>query len=166
MWTADDGRKWAAGLPEHSFDLMLTCPPYYDLERYSDDPADLSAMSPGDFNASWTDMLADCGRALRPDRFAVIVTGDTRGRGGGAVRDLRGVTIRAAAAAGLEYCNGAVLLTPIGSVPYAAARLFTGTRGLGRCHQDVLVFCKGDRGAAAQALGEVAVELPPGLADA
>jgi hypothetical protein len=111
-------------------------------------------------------MLAGCAAALRANRFAVIVTGDTRGRGGGPVRDLRGATIRAAAAAGLEYANGAVLLTPIGSVPYAAARLFTGTRGLGRCHQDVLVFCKGDRGAAARALGEVAVELPPGLADA
>jgi hypothetical protein len=79
------------------------------------------------------------------------------------VRDLRGATIAAAALAGLEYTNGAVILTPIGSVPYAAGRLFTGTRGLARCHQDVLVFVKGDRAAAAKACGEVTVELPPGM---
>jgi len=163
-WACADARKWAAQLPPGSADLLFTCPPYYDLERYSDDPADLSTMAPGDFNAVWADVLGDCAAALRPDRFAVIVTGDTRGRGGGPVLDLRGVTIAAAARAGLAYCSGAVLLTPIGSVPYAAARLFTGTRGLGRCHQDVLVFCKGDRGAAARACGEVDVEMPSAAA--
>lgn len=25
------------------FDYVFTCPPYHNLERYSDDPADLSA---------------------------------------------------------------------------------------------------------------------------
>jgi hypothetical protein len=163
-WACADSVGWAAQLPPESADLVFTCPPYYDLEQYSDDPADLSAMPPEAFDAAWAAILGGCARALRPDRFAVVVTGDTRGRGGGAVRDLRGATIAAAAGAGLAYCSGAVLLTPIGSVPYAAARLFTGTRGLGRCHQDVLVFCKGDRGAAARACGEVPVELPPGMA--
>ena len=39
--------------------------------------------------------------------------------------------------------------------------MFTGTRGLLRAHQDVLVFVKGDRAAAARACGDVVVELPP-----
>jgi hypothetical protein len=79
----------------------------------------------------------------------------------GTLADLRGVTITAAASAGLGYVTGGVLLTAIGSLPFAAARAFTGTRTLLRAHQDVLVFCKGDRRAAAQACGDVVVELPP-----
>jgi ParB-like nuclease domain len=159
-WACADAAQWVGGLAPGSADLVFTCPPYYGLERYSDDPHDLSAMPDHAFDAAYGGIIAGAGRALAPDRFAVVVTGDVRD-GRGRLRDLRGVTITAAASAGLGYVSGAVLLTAIGSLPFAAARAFTGTRTLLRAHQDVLVFCKGDRRAAAQACGDVRVELPP-----
>jgi hypothetical protein len=149
---------------EGSADLVFTCPPYYDLERYSDDPADLSAMRPADFNAAYRRIIGACARALRPDSFAVFVTGDVRNKRG-ALRDLRGETIAACQDAGMAYHAGAVLLTQVGTVAIRAGRGFTASRLPGRCHQDVTVFCKGSRKRAAARLGKVETFLPDALAD-
>lgn len=163
-WDVGDSAEWVETLEPESADLIFTCPPYYDLEEYSADPADLSTMSYADFDRAYARIIAGAAAALRPDRFAVFVTGDARDKRG-ILHDLRGSTIAAAEAAGLRYCSGAVILTPIGSVPVVAARTFAGTRTLSRVHQDVLVFCKGDRSAAAKACGTVEVHLPDELAE-
>jgi len=102
-------------------------------------------------------MIVLAAERLRPDRYAVLVVSSARDRRGGLLRDLRGLTVEAAGAAGLGLLNEAVLITMIGSLPHRAARMFTGTRVLGRSHQDVLVFVKGHRKRATQAAGEVDV---------
>lgn len=138
------------------YDLLFTCPPYYDLEVYSDDPADLSQMDPTDFSTTYAQHLADAYRCLAPDAFAVYVVGSARHRNG-ALQDLRALTVYAAQAAGFHLASDAVLITPAGSLPVRAGRQFTATRVLGRTHHDVLVFYKGDRKAAAARLGTVDV---------
>lgn len=141
-------------LPSESADLVFTCPPYYDLETYSDDPRDLSAMSTEEFDAAYAAHLAECARILRPDRFAVMVVGNVRDKQG-TLRDLGGVTTRAMEAAGLRLCNDAILVTAVGSASMRAARQFVASRSLGRTHQQVLVYVKGSRKAAADACGVV-----------
>lgn len=164
-WSTGDSADWVDVLEPESADMVLTCPPYYSLEQYSSDPADLSTMTHDDFDAAYARIIAGVARALRNDRYAVFVVGDARDSKG-ALHDLRGVTIRAAAAAGLTYASGAVLVTLAGSAAVMAGNVFTATRGLGRVHQDVLVFCKGSRSAAAQACGDVSTHLPESLQDA
>ena len=44
-------------------DLVFSCPPYWGLERYSDDPADLSNMGCEEFFAAYTAIIARCRRA-------------------------------------------------------------------------------------------------------
>jgi len=146
-------------------DLLFTCPPYYDLERYSDDEADLSAMAEAEFDKAYTAILGNATTALRRHRFAVVVVGDVR-TSDGRLRDLRGLTVRAMERAGLTLASGAVLLTPVGSVRIAAGRVMDATRTLGRVHQDVLVFAKGDRGKAAKACGHVDTYVPDAVAEA
>lgn len=158
-WSVGDALNVLPTLPAESADLIFTCPPYYDLEKYSDDPADLSTMPYGQFDEVYGWIIAAAAAVLRPDRFAVIVVGDVRDPKG-RLRDLRGLTIRAAEAAGMTLASGAVLLTPIGSAARRASRAFLGTRTLARVHQNVLVFCKGDRKRAALACGDVEVHLP------
>jgi hypothetical protein len=160
MWTVGDSAEWVTTLTPASADLLFTCPPYYGLEKYSDDPVDLSAMTYADFDRSYATILAGAARALRPNRWAVIVTGDVRD-GRGQLHDLRGSTITAAEHAGLHYTSGAVLLNMIGSVSMFAGRTFAGTRTLSRVHQDVLVFCNGRPATAAQECGVVDPTLPP-----
>jgi hypothetical protein len=156
-WTHGDSRKWVSTLETGSFDMILTCPPYYDLERYSDDPADLSAMSTAGFDEAYAEIIAGCGRALANDRFAVFVVGSARDSNG-ELRDLRAATHRAANAAGLWLHSEAVLLNHVGNAAMRAAHGFPRTRVLTRCHQEVLVFVKGDASRAASGCSLVDVE--------
>lgn len=162
VWSTGDSAQWVTSLEPESADLVFTCPPYYGLEAYSDDPADLSGMGYDAFDEVYARIIDGAAKALRPNRYAVFVVGDARD-GKGALHDLRGSTIRAAQAAGLTYASGGVLLTPVASARIAAARVFTRTRGLTSVHQDVLVFCKGSRSEAAKACGAVDVHLPDDL---
>lgn len=159
IYTVGDSRQWVTTLAPGSVDMVMTCPPYYGLEKYSDDPGDLSTMGYVAFDAVYGEIIAGCAAALRDNRFAVFVVGDVRDKHG-ALHDLRGSTIRAAEAAGLALVNGAVFLTPVGNVAMRSGRQFAASRCLGRTHQDFLIFCKGDRKAAAAWCGDVEVDLP------
>lgn len=153
-YSVGDSLDVLPGFEDESFDLIFTCPPYYDLERYSDDPADLSTMEPDKFDATYRAILVEALRCLRPNRFAVLVVGNVRDERG-IVRDLRALTVEAMAAGGAEFVQDAVLVTAIGSLALRSARAFEASRALGRSHQEVVVFCKGDRFKATQACGPV-----------
>lgn len=140
-------------------DLIFTCPPYHDLEQYSDDPRDLSAMGWDSFVGAYQEILAGACARLAPDRFAVIVVGDVRGPDG-YYRDLPGLTIRAMERAGCRLYNEAILVTAVGSLAVRVGRQMERARKLGKTHQNVLVFCNGDPARATAACGPVTVELP------
>lgn len=56
-----DGRRARELLPreEGTYDMLLMCPPYYNLERYSKLPEDLSKCeSPEAFDAALSDLVA------------------------------------------------------------------------------------------------------------
>lgn len=165
-WAIGDSAEWVSDLMPDSADFILACPPYLWLERYSDDPADLSGMGEAAFEDTYTHILKGVAAALRPDRFAVIVTGDVRDDKTGRLVDFRAMTVRAAASAGLMFASGAVLVTSVGSLPIRAPRMFEGARTLGRTHQDVSVFCKGSRQRAAKACGKVDLYLPDEVTEA
>lgn len=139
-----------------AFDFIFSCPPYGDLEVYSDDPADISTMSVSEFDNAYRSIIARAVARLADDRFACFVVGD--------YRDKRGIyanfvsrTIAAFEAAGAPLYNEAILITTAGSLPIRAAKQFRATRKLGKTHQNVLVFVKGDPRAATKACGDVDV---------
>lgn len=155
-WLVGDSLEVDSMLPGEMFDHILTCPPYGDLEVYSEDPRDLSNMPAEDFDAAYASIMAAALGHLREDRFATVVVGNYRD-GGGFVRDLVGLTVRAMEAAGARYYNDMVLVTPAGSLPIRAGRQFRSTRKVGRTHQYVLNFVKGDPRAATARLGDVLI---------
>ena len=59
--------------------------------------------------------------------------------------------------AGAYYYNEAILVTQVGALAIRARKTFTATRKLGKCHQNVLTFCKGDPKVAAARLGDVTI---------
>lgn len=138
-------------------DMILGCPPYFDLEKYSADPKDLSNLSERDFLDSYARHLQLAYDALKPDRYMFLVVGSARDKKG-RLRDLRSETVRAAEAAGFILHNDGVLLTAIGSAATMAARNFRTSRAMTRVHQDILVFVKGSRKAASQACGDVELD--------
>ena len=134
-------------------DMIFSCPPYADLEVYSDDPADLSTMKYEDFRAVYFEIIARACSRLKEDRFACFVVGDVRDKKGN-YYNFVGDTVEAFRAAGLHYYNEAILITPIGTVAMQTSRNFPIGRKLGKTHQNVLVFVKGAGKKAAEACGE------------
>lgn len=133
-------------------DFVFTCPPYADLERYSDDPRDLSAMDYPAFVDAYRAIIdAACAR-LRDDRFAAIVVGDVRDKAG-FYRGLPELTVAVFADAGLKKYNEAILATSVGSLPVRIASQFNASRKMGKTHQNFYVFVKGDPKKATAAIG-------------
>lgn len=131
-------------------DLLFTCPPYGDLETYSADPRDLSNMTWPAFKESFSAIVeASCDR-LRTHRFAAFVVGNFRAPNG-AFRNLVSLTVDACEAAGLSFYNEAVLVQPLGTMPVRVGKQFRATRKMGKVHQNLLVFVKGDARKAAAA---------------
>jgi hypothetical protein len=126
------------------YDFLLSCPPYGNLERYSDDPLDLSTMDYEKFLAVYSEIIQQSCGLLKPGCYACFVVANFRGRDGD-INNLVGDTIKAFAGAGLQFYNDAVLLTSIGSLPVRVEHHFTSGRKLGRAHQNVLVFRKADK---------------------
>lgn len=148
LWLCGDSRAQLDEAP--AADFIFSCPPYGDLEVYSDDPADLSAMEHKDFVAAYRFIIARAAERLRPDRFAAWVVGDYRGPDG-TYRNFPGLTIDAFRAAGLALYNEAILVTQVGSLPIRVSAQFPVSRKLGKTHQNVFVFLKGDARRAAAA---------------
>lgn len=151
--------EWYAGdsmnvqeLAPGAYDGIFSCPPYADLEVYSDDPADLSNMPYEQFIENYRAIIRRSCAMLKNNRFAVWVVGEVRDPKGiyrGFVQD----TIKAFQDAGLHYYNEAILVTVVGSLPVRTGKQFDSGRKFGRSHQTVLVFVKGDGKKAAEACG-------------
>ena len=152
-WVHGDSSR-AGELAPGEYDLVFSCPPYLDLEVYSDDPADISNMPPAAAMAAYRACIGAACALLRPDRFACFVVGDVRGADG-LYRDFVGATVDAFRAAGLGYYNEAVLVTAVGSLPIRVGKQFVASRKLGKTHQNILVFVKGDPAKATAACGPV-----------
>lgn len=154
QWRVGDSRALASLAADVEADFLFTCPPYWNLEVYSDDPADLSTLGREDFFAAQAAIIAAAVALLKNDRFAAWVVGDVRDRDGGYV-NLPGRTVEAFEVAGARFYNEAILVTAAGSLPIRAGKQFETSRKLGKTHQQMLVFCKGDPRRATAAVGPV-----------
>lgn len=135
-------------------DFIFSCPPYGDLEVYSDLPDDISNMTGDDFDAVYAQIIAKAVDSLKPHRFACFVIGDYRDKHG-VYRNLPGKTIAAFEAAGASLYNEAILITATGSLAIRAGKQFRTTRKLGKTHQNILIFVKGDPRRATDEIGIV-----------
>jgi DNA modification methylase len=125
------------------FDFVFSCPPYHDLEKYSDDPADLSNMNYEEFIAVYKSIIKKSIALLKDNRFAFFVVGDIRDKQG-FYRNFVSDTIEAFELAGAKYYNEMILINVAGSLPIRVGQQFKSGRKVGKMHQNVLVFYKGD----------------------
>lgn len=163
-WVPGDSLAVLDNAPPESMDLVFSCPPYADLEVYSDDPRDISNMTYDEFTRVHAEIIRKACATLRQDRFAAWVISDVRDKRGhyrGLVHD----TVRAFEAAGLHFYNEAVVLDPVGSAAVRSGRIFLGGRKLTRMHQLCLVFVKGDWKRATTAVGLQDLVLDPARAE-
>jgi hypothetical protein len=138
-----DSRELDKVIKGIEIDFFFSCPPYFDLEVYSDDPNDLSRMKWDDFCKAYREIIAKGLAILKPNRFACFVVGDVRDEEG-FYRNLVMETVEAFEAGGARLYNESVLVTAGGTLPMRIRRQFGSFRKQGKSHQNVLVFYKGD----------------------
>lgn len=127
------------------YDMVFTCPPYYNLERYTKDENDLSNMPTyKDFIKKYAQILRYASMMLANERFFVIVVSEIRNPETGSYYGFVPDTIRILKECGLNYYNEMILQNNIGSLPIRAPKYFNQSRKIGRMHQNILVFYKGD----------------------
>ena len=148
QWVCGDSMETLTDAP--AADFIFSCPPYGDLEVYSDDPADLSNMEWHTFVAAYKRIIMRSVARLKDDRFACFVVGDFRDPKG-FYRDFVSTTIRAFEECGARLYNEAILVTSVGSASMRVTKQFDASRKMAKTHQNVLVFCKGDPRKAAGA---------------
>jgi len=142
-WITGDSSQIDTLTTKSDFDFGLTCPPYADLEKYSNDPADISNMEYPDFINTYRAIIRKTVTKLKDNAFFAIVIGDIRDKKG-YYRDFIGDTKRAFYDAGCTLYNDCILLDPIGSSALRANAQFSKGRKVVKTHQNVLIFLKGD----------------------
>jgi DNA modification methylase len=147
MWVPGDALSLLTQAP--TADLVFTCPPYANLERYSDDPRDLSTMEYHTFLPELERILLRAVGRLHDNRFLVLVVSNFRGSDG-AYRPLVADSIIMCQKMGLMFYNDIVLAQQLGNAGMRATKQFTASRKVVRVHESVLVFVRGSwRSAAA-----------------
>jgi hypothetical protein len=125
-------------------DFVFSCPPYYDLEQYTDHKCDLSNMSWGDFKDEYSDIIYKASQCLEPNRFACFVVSEVRDNKG-MYRGLVPFTIAAFKRANMQLYNEIILVNQVGSMPIRVKKQFGDYRKCGRVHQNILVFYNGSK---------------------
>lgn len=122
------------------YDFVFSCPPYADLEVYSDLDGDISNMKYDDFMIAYESIIKKSCDYLRDGGYACFVVGEVRDKKGnyiGFVPD----TIRAFQKCGMKFYNEAILLNSIASASMRAAGNMKSEK-LVKVHQNVLIFKK------------------------
>lgn len=142
--------KWIAGDSEtvlddihKKFDFLFSCPPYFNLENYTNYEQDLSCLSSEEFVNKYSCIIQKSVDRLKENCFAVFVVGEVRNEKG-FYRKLINHTVNAFEKAGCFFYNDIVLLRPIANAALRIPTQFPNYRKVVRVHQNVLVFYKGE----------------------
>lgn len=143
-WINDDSLNVNNYIEDDSVDMIFTCPPYFDLEVYSDKPNDISNMEFEDFKFTYQAILRKAFRKLKNNRFGIIVIGDVRDKNG-FYRNLIDITKQAIVNEKIGFYNDIILLNSLASASLRAEGQFSASRKVVKVHQNILVFYKGNQ---------------------
>jgi len=128
---------------EKDFDIIFTSPPYYDLEIYSKE--DLSALGTyEEFMEQYKNIFKKAISKLKDDRFVVVKVGEIRDKKTGEYRNFVGDNIALFKELGLHYYNEIIFVNCISTLPFRVTRPFNTSRKIGKTHQNLLTFYKGE----------------------
>ena len=138
-WHIGDANKVLDTVNEE-FDFVFSCPPYGDLEIYSDLEDDISNMDYFKFLKIYEEIIDKSCKLLKKDGYACFVVGDFRDKKGN-YRGFVADTIKAFQNCGIPFYNDAVYCQPTGSASMRANGQMRNQK-LVKIHQNVLVFRK------------------------
>lgn len=144
-WICEDAKKIRDLEENESYDFVITCPPYFDLEHYTDNENDLSnSGSYFKFIEAYADILEGCVEKLKEDSFFAIVVGEIRNRKTTEYYGFVPDTITILKATGMHYYNEIILYNETGNLAITSGNYLDISRKVGKQHQNVLIFYKGN----------------------
>lgn len=141
VWINGDSEKELDSAEES--DLIFSCPPYGNLEKYTDLEEDLSNMDYEQFNVKYDSIIKKSILKLKNNRFAIFVVQDFRDKNG-FYNTLCKDTIDIFHKNRVFLYNKAILINSCGSLPIRISSQFENSKKLGMMHQEVLIFYKGN----------------------
>jgi DNA modification methylase len=142
-YICDDGQNVLKHITPNTQDFLFSCPPYFDLEVYSDLQNDASNQKEyTKFLQILNNTFSDSIKCLKDNRFAVIVIGDVRDKKGNYYRlpdHIKDIFEKNK----MNLYNELILIDPIGNLHLRVGK-YMEHRKVGKTHQNVLVFFKGD----------------------
>lgn len=141
QWYCGDSEKLLDDKWNLKFDFLFSCPPYADLEVYSDLPDDLSNMDYKDFLTKYCSIIKKSLELLKSNSYACFVVGDVRDKQGYYL-DFISDTKKAFINSGAKLYNEAILLNSVGTASMRTNRIFSAGQKLVKIHQNVLIFKK------------------------
>jgi DNA modification methylase len=139
QWYVGDSNEVLNGFTK-TFDFVFSCPPYADLEVYSDLKGDISNMPYNEFMQAYESIIAKACNLLKTDGLACFVVGEVRNKQGNCIGFVPD-TIRAFEKCGMKFYNEAILVNAYGTAMLRANGNMK-TRKLVKVHQNILVFKK------------------------
>ena len=124
-----------------SCDLVFSCPPYHDLEVYSDLEGDISNLDYEEFLILYYQIIKKCVKKLKSGGYAIFVVGDIRDKQG-YYKDFISHTKDAFILSGAKLYNEVILLQPLGTAMLRASKVFESGKKLTKVHENVLIFKK------------------------
>lgn len=144
IYYCDDGRNIRKYVEDNTADLLFSCPPYFDLEVYSDLPNDASNQETyEDFYKILDEAFTEAVKCLKENRFAIVVASDIRKKDG-KYYDFCGDIKKTFLKNGFGLYNEFILYTLNVSGYMRASKQFGKFRKMIKDYQNVMVFYKGD----------------------
>jgi hypothetical protein len=150
LWLCGDSDLELNMVADESHDFIFTCPPYYDLEIYTDNPSDLSNMDDDSFDEKYKSILRKSVTKLKNNRFYCIVVSEVREQSTtgnykiGKYKRLVSKTIDILEGAGLSFYNDMILFNSQHQASRVGKTYFERNRKIPSVHQNILVFVKGN----------------------
>lgn len=140
QWYCGDADKVLDGNFIVEYDLLFSCPPYMNLEKYSDLEDDLSNMNDDDFVCKYRSIIRKSCSLIKKGGYAVFVVGDLRDNKG-YYKDFTGITKKAFMDCGMKLYNELILIEPVGTKAMTMERGFKNGK-LAKVHQNIYIFYK------------------------
>lgn len=130
-------------LPNEKYDFIFTCPPYYDLELYSNLENDLSnANTYNDYLTMLKKVLNNCYILLKENTFAIFVVGNFRNKRG-ELEHLNGDLIKLAKEVGFKLWDE-LIWEGASNVALTRCGKFEKNRKSVRMHEYIIVLKRGE----------------------
>lgn len=142
QWYCGDSNIILDGTWNKDFDLVFTCPPYANLEVYSDIKGDISNMEYKDFIIAFESIMQKACKLLKKGGMAILVIGEVRDKKGNYYGFVPDTVKLMQHCDGMWYYNEGVLAISLASAALRAhGNMKTGK--LVKVHQNILMFKKG-----------------------